>query len=341
MFHYVDLRSDTVTRPTEAMREAMWAAPVGDDVYEDDPTVAALQNVAAERFGMEAALFCASGTMTNQIAIRLHCPPFSEMICEAEAHVFMYEGGGPAAHSAASVMTLKGDRGRLTAAQIAEAIRPEDIHHPSTRLVALENTANRGGGACYDWAEIERIRALCTQRGLALHLDGARLMNALVRSGQDPKAYGRTFNSISLCLSKGLGAPVGSLLMGTHEFIHRAKRVRKLFGGGWRQAGMLAAAGLYALDHHVARLAEDHARAAVLGQAVEALPYVEQLRPVETNLVLFKLAAPHTRVQLLAHLKEYGVLAGGFGERMVRLVTHLDVSDEGVEKTIEALKRFG
>lgn len=336
----LDLRSDTVTRPTAAMRAAMAAAPVGDDVYGDDPTVNALQQRMAERFGVEAALFCPSGTMTNQIALWLHCPPFSEIICEAEAHVFMYEGGGPAAHAGASVMTLRGDRGRLTAAQIAEAIRPHDIHHPITRVVALENSANRGGGAVYDWAEIQRIRTLCSARGLALHLDGARLYNALAVTPQTERDYGATFDSISVCLSKGLGAPVGSLLLGSGEFIERAKRVRKLMGGGWRQAGLLAAAGLHALEHHVARLPDDHRRAARLGEAIATLPYVEQLWPVETNIVLFRLAPGHTRVDLHGFLHKHGVLAGGFGERTIRLVTHLDIDDAGVERTIQALRRY-
>lgn len=338
---WVDLRSDTVTRPTAAMRAAMAAAPVGDDVYGDDPTVAALQQHVAERFGMEAALFCPSGTMTNQIALWLHCPAHSEIICEAEAHVFMYEGGGPATHARASVMTLRGDRGRLTAAQVAEAIRPDDIHHPQTRVVALENTANRGGGAVYDWAEIQRIRTVCSERGLALHLDGARLFNALAVTPQTERDYGATFDSISVCLSKGLGAPVGSLLLGPAAFVERAKRVRKLLGGGWRQAGLLAAAGLHALEHHVARLPEDHRRAARLGQAIATLPYVEQLWPVETNIVLFRLKAAHTRADLHAFLQKHGVLAGGFGPRTIRLVTHLDVDDAGIERSIQALQRYG
>ncbi|RYY08676.1 MAG: aminotransferase class I/II-fold pyridoxal phosphate-dependent enzyme, partial [Cytophagaceae bacterium] len=269
----IDLRSDTVTRPTPAMLAAMHAAQVGDDVYDEDPTVRQLETELAARFGLEAGLFCPSGTMTNQIAIQAHCPPLSEVICEASAHVYLWEVGGIAHHARASVALLPGERGRLTAAQIESAIRPaNNVHYPTTRLVCLENTHNRGGGSCYQWAELEAIAATTKQHGLALHLDGARIFNALVATGQRSQDYGRLFDSISVCLSKGLGTPVGSVLLGTADFIQQCKRLRKLMGGGWRQAGYLAAAGLFALDNNVARLADDHRRAAhELAQALALL----------------------------------------------------------------------
>ncbi|WP_460502321.1 threonine aldolase family protein, partial [Hymenobacter agri] len=256
----VDLRSDTVTRPTPAMLAAMWAAPVGDDVYEEDPTVRRLEEAAAARFGLEAGLFCPSGTMTNQIAIKAHTEPLSEVICEQTAHVYLWEVGGIAFHSGASVALLPGERGRLTAAQVEAAIRPENVHYPTTRLVCLENTHNRGGGSCYSWDDMAAISEVAKKHGLARHLDGARVFNALVATGQRSEDYGQLFDSISVCLSKGLGAPVGSVLLGSKSFIQKCKRIRKVMGGGWRQAGYLAAAGLFALENHVERLADDHRR---------------------------------------------------------------------------------
>lgn len=338
----IDLRSDTVTRPTPAMREAMFAAPVGDDVMGEDASVQALQEKAAAMFGMEAALFCPSGTMTNQIAIQLHTSPLSEVICDEGAHVYVYEVGGIAHHARASARVLRGDRGRLNAQQIREAVNEDDPHLPATRLVCLENTSNRGGGACYDWAEIQRIRQVCTAHGLALHLDGARLFNALVATGQKPQAYGQVFDSISICLSKGLGAPVGSLLLGKRAWLKNAVRVRKAMGGGMRQAGFLAAAGSYALDHHVERLAEDHRRARALGQALEGLPYVARLLPVETNIVLFELKVGVSRARFTEHMTAQGVLLGGYssGAERVRLVTHLDVTDEQIERVVASLRGF-
>ena len=336
----IDLRSDTVTRPTPLMLAAMQAAPVGDDVYEEDPTVRQLEESLAARFGLEASLFCPSGTMTNQIAIQAHCPPLSEVICEASAHVYLWEVGGIAHHARASVALLPGKRGRLTASQIAGAIRPShNVHYPTTRLVCLENTHNRGGGSCYQWSDLVEIAATAKQHGLALHLDGARIFNALVATGQRSEDYGQLFDSISVCLSKGLGAPVGSVLLGSKAFITSCRRLRKLFGGGWRQAGYLAAAGLYALENNVARLADDHRRAATLAEALRPLPYVAEILGPETNLVIFRLDESQVAVaDFLAQLEAQGILASGFGGSWVRFVTHLDVDDDMLAQTLAAVR---
>ncbi|MFD1872984.1 threonine aldolase family protein [Hymenobacter bucti] len=335
----IDLRSDTVTRPTPAMLAAMHAAEVGDDVYDEDPTVRRLETELAARFGMEAGLFCPSGTMTNQLAIMAHCAPVSEVVCEATAHVYLWEVGGIMHHARASVALLPGERGRLTASQIAGAIRPVgNVHYPTTRLVCLENTHNRGGGSCYAWPDLEEIAALTRQHGLALHLDGARIFNALVATGQRSEDYGRLFDSISVCLSKGLGAPVGSVLLGSREFINGCKRLRKLFGGGWRQAGYLAAAGLFALDNNVVRLADDHRRAAQLAEALRPLPYVAEILEPETNLLLFRLDESRLTVaDFLARLEALGIRASGFGGSWVRFVTHLDVDDAMVARVVAAV----
>lgn len=336
----VDLRSDTVTRPTPAMRQAMMAAPVGDDVFGDDPTVNQLEAKLAALFGKEAALFVPSGTMSNQIAIKVHTQPMTEVVCAADSHVYLYEGGGIMYNSGASVKLLAPNRGRITWAQVQAAINPDDVHFPATRLVSLENTANRGGGACYDFEEIVAIRAVCDAHNLALHLDGARLFNALMARGETPAQYGKVFDTISICLSKGLGAPVGSVLLGKAAHIKAARRVRKALGGGWRQAGILAAAGIYALDHHVERLADDHRRSAHLGELLKHHPAVAELLPVETNIVLFRTFTPEAKTKLMAHLKAHDVWVGGFGPDWIRFVLHLDVDDAAVEKTDAALKAF-
>ena len=333
----VDLRSDTVTQPTAAMREAMFSAPLGDDVYGEDPTVNELQDFAATYFGMEAALFCASGTQTNQIAINIHVKPGGEVICHEESHVYKYEGGGIAKNSGASVRLLTGNRGRLTADQIEEWIMPDDVHFPVTQLVSLEDTANRGGGAVYEFEEIVRIRQLTEKYGLPLHLDGARLFNALRVNGIDPKKYAAQFDSISICLSKGMGAPVGSLLLGTTEFIHKARRVRKVMGGGMRQAGFLAAAGLYALKHHVERLDEDHAQARMLEQALISCSWVKAILPVETNIVVIVLNDPGFRDSCIALFAEENIRVAAFGPGMVRMVTHLDCSGEQIAHVISVI----
>ena len=327
----IDLRSDTVTRPTPAMLAAMMAAPVGDDVFGEDPTVNALEQKAARLFGMEAALFCPSGTMTNQLAIRTHVRPGDEVICDQISHVYLYEGGGIAVNALASVALLAGERGKLTPALIAPAINnPGDVHRPISRLVSLENTVNKGGGCYYTLPELAAIRQLCDEHGLALHLDGARVFNALVETGDAPEAYGRLFDSISICLSKGLGCPVGSLLLGSGAFIAQARRFRKLMGGGWRQAGFLAAAGIYALDHHVERLKIDHSRARQIGHMLAAQPEVAEVLPVDTNIVIVRLIDGVTNTDYLARLKEQGILAVAFGPQLVRFVTHLDLTDEHI-----------
>ncbi len=335
----VDLRSDTVTRPTPGMLDAMLHARVGDDVFGDDPTVNSLEEKVADIFGKEASLFCPSGTMTNQIAINGLTRPGDEVICEAGSHVYKYEGGGIAFNSGASVRLIHGDRGRITAAQVAININPDDIHHPVSRLVVAENTANRGGGSCYDPAELRRISALCREQFLKFHLDGARFFNAMIATGIDPRETGTLFDSISICLSKGLGAPVGSLLLGSGEFIHQSRRVRKLFGGAMRQAGYLAAAGIYALDHHITRLADDHVRAVRIGEMMQACPFVKQVMPVETNIIIFTLSETMPDELFLARLKEAGILAISIGPQSIRMVTHLDISDPMIEKLAGVLKQ--
>ncbi|MGV3600974.1 MAG: threonine aldolase family protein [Dyadobacter fermentans] len=328
----IDLRSDTITKPTREMQEAMWAAEVGDDVFGDDPTVNALQQKAAQLFGMEDALFCPSGTMTNQLAIRVHTRPGSDVICDKHSHIYLYEGGGIMLNSFSSVKLLDGDRGRLNAGQVAEAISPEnDVHSTVTRLVSLENTMNKGGGCYYDFSEIRAIRAVCRERNIPLHLDGARLFNALVETGETPAQYGEAFDSISICLSKGLGCPVGSLLIGTRELIREARRFRKVMGGGWRQAGFLAAAGIYALDHHVGRLKEDHSRARSVGECFAARPEVAEVFPVDTNIVIVRLHDGFSEKEYVSRLANAGILAVTFGKGLVRFVTHLDFTDDHLD----------
>lgn len=337
----IDLRSDTVTRPTPAMRAAMAKAEVGDDVFGEDPTVRALEERVAGIFGHEAGLFCPSGTMTNQIAVHVHTRPGDEVICDEGAHVYRYEGGGMMANSGCSVRLLIGDRGRFTASQVEQAIgNVADPHAARSRLVVVENTSNRGGGSVWELGKVKRIHALCVARGLALHLDGARIFNALAVSGEKPTAWGALFGSISICLSKGLGAPVGSVLAGSKEFIAEARRVRKRFGGGMRQAGILAAAGLHALDNHVDRLQDDHARALTLERAVKDLHFVHSVMPVRTNIVVFTLRDDLAVDRFLTDLRQRGIIAVQFGPQMVRMVTHLDVDDAAIERTIAALQEL-
>ncbi len=337
----IDLSSDTVTRPTRPMLRAMMAAEVGDDVFGLDPTANALQRKAAEMFGMEDALFCPSGTMCNQIAINVHTQPLDEVICDELSHIYQYETGGYAFHSGVALQLLKGRYGKLNADQVAAAIRPDYDWLPRTRLVVLENTCNKGGGSFYTREEIQPIRDVCLDKGLALHLDGARLFNALVESGESPRDVGAQVDSISLCLSKGLGAPVGSLLIGSRTFIREARRLRKVMGGGMRQVGYLAAAGIYALDNHVERLKEDNARARRLGEALEGMPYVESVRPVRTNIVIFDLKPPLQAESWLGKLREAGIIGLPFGPRTVRFITHLDVDERMVDDVIRACKQMG
>ncbi|MDG1275813.1 MAG: GntG family PLP-dependent aldolase [Algoriphagus sp.] len=333
----IDLRSDTLTKPTAGMREAMFSAPVGDDVFGEDPTVNALEDKIAKLFGMEAAIFCPSGTMTNQIAIRLHTRIQTEVICHKYSHIYLYEGGGIMANSLASVKLLDGDLGKITAAQIAASINPDDIHAPETTMVSLENTMNKGGGSIYTLDEIKPIRVLCQEKGLKLHLDGARLFNALVETGESPADWGAHFDTISVCLSKGLGCPIGSVLLGSKSDIKRARKVRKVFGGGMRQAGFLAAAGIYALDHQVGRLKEDHARARELGEMLSKLPMVSEIFPVATNIVIARLEGT-TPEEFMKKLTDQHIKSVKFGKDLVRFVTHLDFGDEHLE---EFGKRIG
>jgi threonine aldolase len=327
----IDLRSDTVTKPTKGMREAMFSAPIGDDVFGEDPTITALEGKLAGMFGMEAGLFCPSGTMTNQIAIRLHTRIQTEVICHKYSHIYLYEGGGIMANSLASVKLLEGDLGKITASQVAASINPDDVHAPETTMVSLENTMNKGGGSIYTLNEVIPIKKVCEEFGLKLHLDGARLFNALVASGESPKDWGMQFDTISICLSKGLGCPVGSVLLGTKSDIKRARKIRKVMGGGMRQAGFLAAAGIFALDHQVDRLKEDHLRARNLGEMLSEKSFVSEVLPVATNIAIARLDGI-TPEFFLEKLKEKDIKAVKFGPDLVRFVTHHDFGDDQLEE---------
>ncbi len=337
----IDFRSDTVTKPTEGMLAAMFTAKVGDDVFGEDETINALEKKTADLFGMEAAMFCPSGTMTNQIAIKCFTQPLDEVITDQTAHVYRYEGGGIMFNSAASVRLLNGDRGRVTAEMIEAEINPVgNVHHPHSSLVVLENTVNRGGGSFYTLDQIEPIYHLCKLKGMKLHLDGARIFNALAATGDSAKEYGQYFDGISVCLSKGLGAPVGSVLLGSKETIKYARRIRKVMGGGMRQAGFLAAAGIYALDHHVERLKEDHLHAQQIADALKKLPFVKGLMPVDTNIIIFELNDQKDANHLVEELKHKGILCGTFGKQMIRFVTHLDITADQTQQTIDILKKM-
>ena len=334
----VDLRSDTVTKPTPGMMEAMMNAKVGDDVFGEDPTINELEQKAAAIFGKEAGLFCPSGTMTNQIGIKCFTQPLDELIADQTAHVYRYEGGGIAFNSSVSARLLNGNRGIITAEMIAPEINAINDHYPRTSLVVLENTSNRGGGSCYTLDDIKPIAALCKGKGLKLHLDGARIFNALTKTGDNANDYGQYFDGISICLSKGLGAPVGSVLLSSKETIKYARRVRKVFGGGMRQAGFLAAAGIYALDHHVERLKIDHAHAQILAEALRNCPAVSSVLPVETNLILFDTVEP--AAVFLEKLAAHGIIALSTHPHRIRFVLHLDVHPDMVEHVVDVLKGF-
>lgn len=332
----IDLRSDTLTKPCSEMIKAMANAAVGDDVFGEDPTVNELETFAADYFGKEAALFCSSGTQTNQIAINIHVKPGGEVICHEESHIYKYEGGGIARNSGASVRLLHGDRGRITAEEIQKYLNPiHDVHFPLTQLISIEDTANRGGGAIYDFEEILKIKAVCLANNLPLHLDGARLMNALAVNGMQAKAYCAPFDSISVCLSKGLGAPVGSLLLGSAEFIYKARRVRKVFGGGMRQAGFIAAGGLFALKYNVDRLIHDHSHAKLLEIGLKKCAWVTSIMPVETNIVVIQLLESDKRDQIINEFAKKGIKVMAFGPGLIRMVTHLNVSKEDILEVCE------
>ena len=336
----IDYRSDTVTKPTAGMLEAMQNAKVGDDVFGEDPSINELEDLSASMFGMEAALFCPSGTMTNQVAIKCHTQPGDEVICDESSHVYQYEGGGISFNSGASVKLLYGDRGRITAGQVLAAINPDDPHRAHTSLVSLENTSNRGGGSCYDFGEIIKIRDMCSEKGLAYHLDGARLWNALVAKKETPEQYGKVFDSISVCLSKSLGCPVGSLLLGNKSFIKKARRVRKAFGGGMRQAGFLAAAGIYALKNNINRLEEDHHHAQKISETIAQKDFVASVLPVETNIIIFVLRDQVTAPDLVTKLKQHNILGYAIAPDRVRLVVHLDITPEMAEQTIRIFEQL-
>ncbi|MDX1940235.1 MAG: GntG family PLP-dependent aldolase [Saprospiraceae bacterium] len=336
----INLISDTVTKPTPEMLQAMLQAEVGDDVFGEDPTVNALEAKAAGLFGKEAALFCPSGTMTNQIALKVHTQPLDEVICDEFSHIYQYEVGGYAYNSGIGINLIKGTNGKITSEQVAAAIKPVYDWLPISKLVVLENTANKGGGSYYTLDEILPISKLCRDRGLNIHLDGARIFNALVETGESTLEIGKAFDSISICLSKGLGAPIGSLLIGNQDFIKQARRVRKVMGGGMRQAGYLAAAGIYALDHHVQRLKDDNDRAKLIGKTLDSLDYVENVRPVQTNIVIFDVKSPYTAASFLEKLKTKGVNATAFGPQTIRFVTHLDFTEAMLEKTLQILKEM-
>ena len=335
----IDLRSDTVTKPTQGMIDAMASASLGDDVYAEDPTVNALQSRLASMFGKEKALFFPTGTMTNQAAIKLHTQPSEQLICDKYAHVYNYEGGGVSFNSGVSCKLIDGDRGMITAKQVSESINPPDFYHsPLTTLVALENTTNKGGGGCWDFSEIKKIKRVCEDHNLGFHLDGARLWNALEVTKETPKDYGAVFDTISVCLSKGLGCPMGSVLIGDSVIMQKAIRIRKMLGGGMRQVGVLAAAGLYALDHHRKRLSEDHQKANEIGQILQNKSYVAKLQPIETNILIFELASHINADQFVLNLEKKGVLISNMGGGKLRMVTHLDYNLEMHEKLIETLE---
>lgn len=336
----IDFRSDTVTRPTKDMLAFMHSAPVGDDVFGEDPSINSLEKITAALFGKEAGLFCPSGTMSNQIAIKTHTQAGDEVICEELSHIYQYEGGGIAFNAGCSVKLLQGDRGRITPEQVLSGINADDVHKPRTSLVSLENTSNRGGGSCYEFTTFEAIKQVTDAHRIGLHLDGARVFNAIVHKNEAPLAYGKVFDSISICLSKGLGAPVGSVLVGNQDFIKKARRWRKVFGGGMRQAGFMAAAGIYALDHHIERLSEDHKKAQMLKEVLQKKEFVKEVLDVETNIVIATLQGQFTPTRLVHFLAEKGILTYAISPTQIRFVLHLDITDEELETTIKTINNI-
>lgn len=335
----IDLRSDTVTRPSEAMKAAMYTAELGDDVFGDDPTVIALQDHVAAMFGMEAALFCPSGTMTNQIAIKINSSAPGEIICDKLSHVHKYEGGGIGFNAGLVPELLSGPNGILDAKMVKAVIKPDDPHFPESQLVSLENTCNKGGGSIYPLVNMQEIRNVCDQHGMKLHLDGARIFNAIVESEYDTKDLGKIFHTISVCLSKGLGAPVGSILLGDRQSIHKALRIRKLFGGGMRQSGLLAAAGIFALNHNIERLKEDHQRARILGEEISKMEFVDSVMTAHTNILVFKLRQNIDPNRFILYLAQLGIAAAPFGSGQIRFVTHLDFDDDQLNQCISILHK--
>ncbi|MES2285742.1 MAG: GntG family PLP-dependent aldolase [Bacteroidota bacterium] len=336
----IDLRSDTVTKPSKGMLDGMFSAEVGDDVFGEEPTVNALEEKAAKLFGKESALFCPSGTMTNQIAIKIHTQPGDEVLCDATAHIYNYEGGGISFNSGAQAKLLQGVRGQISAQQVVENINPNYDWLTRSSLVCIENTANKAGGSYYTLKQMQELANVCKENKLNYHLDGARIFNAIIENDYTPLDIGKLFDSISVCLSKGLGAPVGSLLLGDKEFIRKARRVRKVFGGGMRQAGYLAAAGIYALDNNLTRLKEDHKRAKQLSTLINGLDCVDNVLPVDTNIIIFNLKENVRPDLFLQQLASNNIKATSFGKQAIRFVTHLDFTDEMLEKIEKILKNI-
>ncbi|MFT5242840.1 MAG: threonine aldolase [Psychroserpens sp.] len=337
----IDLRSDTVTKPTKDMLEAMMTADVGDDVYKEDPSVNALEERLAKMFGKDQALFFPTGSMANQTALKLHTNPGEQVICDKYAHIYNYEGGGASFNSGISCKLIDGHRGMFTAKLVEESINPPDFYHsPLTTLVEVENTTNKGGGACWDFEELKRIRTVCDTHNLGYHIDGARLWNAIVKTKETTEDYGKLFDTISVCLSKGLGCPIGSVLIGNNDIMKGAIRVRKILGGGMRQVGYLAAAGLYALDHHVERLTDDHKKAKEIGEVLEALSIIKKVEPIETNIVIFELESHVDESQFLKQLSDKNIHIIGMGSNKLRMVTHLDYTDEMHERLLDVLNIF-
>ncbi len=334
----IDLRSDTVTKPSKEMMEFMMQAELGDDVFQDDPTVQLFEEITAKKFGKQAGLFCPSGTMTNQIALMVYLKPGDEVICSSEAHIYNYEGGGIARNSGASVRLVNRKSGIIYLEEILDNINPDDIHYPVTKLVALENTVNRGGGICYPIEEIEKIASYCKTEKMPLHLDGARLFNALVKTQIKAEKMGSFFDSISLCFSKGMGAPVGSVLIGSKDFIHKARRVRKVLGGGMRQSGILANAGIFALENNIDRLSIDHDHAKIIEKALQKCTWIKNVLDVETNIIVAYLEDGFLASDFIEKLANNGILAIPFGKGRVRMVTHLDVSEIDVARVVDSLK---
>jgi threonine aldolase len=338
----INLISDTVTKPTRGMLNAMMNAEVGDDVFDSDPTVKHLEAKIAELFGMEGALFFPSGTMANQTGIKVHTNPGDKLFCDKWAHVYNFEGGGAAFNSGVTCHLIDGDRGMFTADQLTEAVKGgrSDIHVPFARLVSIENTTNKGGGACWEYEEIIRVKKVCDANALKMHLDGARLFNALVAREESAESYGKLFDTISICLSKGLGAPVGSLLLGNKEHMEQALRVRKLLGGAMRQSGYLAAAGIYALDHHVERLAIDHTRAKVIGTALQQCSLISKVEPIETNIIIFNVIEEIDEQDFVSRLNEGGIGLISMGHGKLRMVTHLDFTEEMLERVVKTIENI-
>ncbi len=323
----IDLRSDTVTKPSQAMLDAMMQVNVGDDVFREDPTVNELEARIAKMFGKEDALFFPSGTMANQTAVKLHTNPGDQVICDKYAHIYNYESGGASFNSGVSCKLIDGSKGMFTAKQVQEAINPDAYYYSKTTLVEIENTTNKGGGACWDFNEIKKIRKVCDDNQLGFHLDGARLWNALVAKNETALQYGKVFDTISVCLSKGLGCPIGSVLVGDSKIMENAIRIRKIFGGNMRQAGYLAASGLYALDNNIDRLKEDHQKAKEIGEELYKLSIIKTIQPIETNIIIFELNDAINENEFVQKLATNNIHIISMGGGKLRMVTHLDYTD--------------